>query len=54
MQAACQAHARRKSFDVLKLSPKDPAAIAMEDRMDAVLVLDAEARVFILQYERMR
>ena len=44
VQAACWAHARRKFFDAVKLSPKDAAAIAMVDRMDAVFAVDAEAR----------
>jgi len=51
VQAACWAHARRKFFDAVKLSPKDAAAIAMVDRMDAVFAVDAEARVLGLSPE---
>jgi len=52
VQAACWAHARRKFFDAVKVSPKDAAAIAMVDRMDAVFAVDAEARELSLALEQ--
>jgi len=52
VQAACWAHARRKFFDAVKVSPKDAAAIGMVDRMDAVFAVDAEARELSLTLEQ--
>lgn len=52
VHAACWAHARRKFFDAVKLSPKDAAAIEMVDRMNAVFAVDAEARALGLGPEQ--
>ena len=52
VQAACWAHARRKFFDAVKVSPKDAAAIGMVDRMNAVFAVDAEAREISLTPEQ--
>ena len=44
VHAACWAHARRKVFDALRLSPEDRTARRMVERMDDLFVIDAEAR----------
>jgi transposase len=44
VHAACWAHARRKVFDALKLSPDDRAAAELVKRIDALFLVDAEAR----------
>ncbi len=44
VQVGCWAHARRKFVDAVKVNPKDGAAIAMVTRMDALFVVDREAR----------
>lgn len=40
----CWAHARRKFIEAVKVNPKDEAAISMVTRMDALLLIDREAR----------
>lgn len=42
--AVCWAHARRKIFDALKLSPDDRTARQLVERIDELFALDAEAR----------
>jgi len=44
VRAACWAHARRKFIEVLKLSPKDVAAMRIVAAMDALFAVDACAR----------
>jgi transposase len=44
VHAACWAHARRKVFDALKLSPDDRGARALVQRIDGLFLIDAEAR----------
>jgi transposase len=40
----CWAHARRKFVDAIKVSPQDAEAVKMVVRMDAVFLVDREAR----------
>ena len=40
----CWAHARRKFVDAVKVNPQDGAAIAMVTRMDALFLIDRDAR----------
>ena len=40
----CWAHARRKFVDAVKVNPQDGAAIAMVTRMDALFLVDRQAR----------
>jgi len=44
VHAACWAHARRKVFDALKLSPEDRVAAQLVARIDELFAVDAEAR----------
>jgi len=44
VHAACWAHARRKVFDALHLSPDDRVARQMVGRIDDLFAIDAEAR----------
>lgn len=44
VQVGCWAHARRKFVDAVKVNPEDGAAIAMVTRMDALFLVDREAR----------
>ena len=44
VHAACWAHARRKIYDALKLSPDDRAARQLVERIDELFAVDAEAR----------
>lgn len=44
VHAACWAHARRKVFDALKLSPGDRMAAQLVARIDELFAVDAEAR----------
>jgi transposase len=44
IQVGCWAHARRKFVDAVKVNSKDGAAIAMVTRMDALFLVDREAR----------
>jgi transposase len=40
----CWAHARRKFVDAVKVNPQDAAAVAMVTRMDALFLIDRDAR----------
>lgn len=40
----CWAHARRKFVDAVKVNPKDPGALAMVTRIDALFLIDRDAR----------
>lgn len=42
--AACWAHARRKLFEAVKLSPQDRTAAQLVARVDELFAIDAEAR----------
>jgi len=44
VHAACWAHARRKVFDALQLSPDDRVARRLVGRIDDLFAIDAEAR----------
>lgn len=44
VHAACWAHARRKVFDAVKLSPGDRLATQLVARIDELFAIDAEAR----------
>ena len=44
VHAACWAHARRKVFDAVKLSPGDRVATQLVARIDELFWIDAEAR----------
>jgi transposase len=44
VQAACWAHARRKFFEAVQLSPKDQSAIGIVVLMDELFAIDAQAR----------
>jgi transposase len=44
VHAACWAHARRKLFDAVKLSPEDRVAAQLVARIDELFAVDAEAR----------
>jgi transposase len=44
VQVGCWAHARRKFVEAVKVNPRDGAAIAMVTRMDALFLIDREAR----------
>ena len=44
VQVGCWAHARRKFVDAVKLNPQDAEAIAMVTRMDALFLIDRDAR----------
>jgi transposase len=44
VHAACWAHARRKLFDAVKLSPEDRVATQLVARIDELFAVDAEAR----------
>jgi transposase len=44
VQAGCWAHARRKFVDAVKLNPQDAEAVAMVTRMDALFLIDRDAR----------
>jgi transposase len=44
VHAACWAHARRKLFEAVKLSPEDKIATQLVARMDELFAVDAEAR----------
>ena len=51
VQVGCWAHARRKFVDAVKVNPKDGAAIKMVTRMDALFLVDREARRQQLSFE---
>jgi transposase len=44
VHAACWAHARRKLFDAVKLSPEDKTAMHLVARLDELFAIDADAR----------
>jgi transposase len=44
VHVGCWAHARRKFVDAVKVNPQDGAAIAMVSRMDALFLIDRDAR----------
>ena len=44
VRVGCWAHARRKFVDAVKVNPKDAKAIAMVTRMDALFLIDRNAR----------
>jgi transposase len=44
VHAGCWAHARRKLFDAVKLSPEDRVATQLVARIDELFAVDAEAR----------
>src|SRR5271154_388977 len=44
VHVGCWAHARRKFVDAVKVNPQDAAAIAMVARMDALFLIDRDAR----------
>jgi transposase len=44
VHAACWAHARRKLFDAVKLSPADTVAARLVARIDELFAVDADAR----------
>lgn len=51
IHVGCWAHARRKFVDAVKVNPKDGPAIAMVTRMDALFLVDREARHHNLSVE---
>src|SRR6202162_5844683 len=44
VHVGCWAHARRKFVDAVKMNPQDAAAVAMVTRMDALFLIDRDAR----------
>ena len=44
VHVGCWAHARRKFVDAVKVNPQDAAAVAMVTRMDALFLIDRDAR----------
>jgi transposase len=44
VHAGCWAHARRKFVDAVKVNPQDAGAIAMVTRMEALFLIDRDAR----------
>ena len=44
VHVGCWAHARRKFVDAVKVNPQDAAAAAMVTRMDALFLIDRDAR----------
>ena len=44
VHVGCWAHARRKFIDAVKVNPKDAAAASMVIRMDALFLIDRDAR----------
>jgi transposase len=44
VHAGCWAHARRKFVDAVKVNPSDPEALKMVVRMDALFVVERDAR----------
>jgi transposase len=51
VHVGCWAHARRKFVDAVKVNPRDGAAIAMVTRMDALFLIDRDARQRALNAE---
>jgi hypothetical protein len=55
VHVGCWAHARRKFVDAVKVNPQDAAAVAMVTRMDALFLIDRDARARELNpQERLR
>ena len=52
VHVGCWAHARRKFVDAVKVNPQDGAAIAMVTRMDALFLIDRDARQRALERRR--
>jgi transposase len=52
VHAACWAHARRKVFDALKLSPEDRVAAHLATRINELFAIDAEARDAGMSHEQ--
>ena len=52
VHVGCWAHARRKFVDAVKVNPQDAAAVAMVTRMDALFLIDRDARRRALSAER--
>ena len=48
VHVGCWAHARRKFVDAVKVSPRDGEAIKMVTRMDALFLIDRDARRRVL------
>jgi hypothetical protein len=44
VRVGCWAHARRKFVDAVKVHPQDGEAVKMVARMDALFLIDREAR----------
>src|SRR6202158_3284912 len=44
VHVGCWAHARRKFVDAVKVNPQDAAAVVMVTRMDALFLIDRDAR----------
>jgi len=44
VHVGCWAHARRKFVDAVKVNPQDAAGVAMVTRMDALFLIDRDAR----------
>jgi len=44
VHVGCWAHARRKFIDAVKMNPQDAAAVVMVTRMDALFLIDRDAR----------
>jgi transposase len=51
VQVGCWAHARRKFVDAVKVNPRDGEAVKMVTRMDALFLVDREARRELLSME---
>jgi transposase len=51
VHVGCWAQARRKFVDAVKVNPQDAAAIAMVTRMDALFLIDRDARRHALRAE---
>jgi transposase len=52
VHVGCWAHARRKFVDAVKVNPQDAAAVAMVTRMDALFLIDRDARRRALSAEQ--
>ena len=52
VHVGCWAHARRKFVDAVKVNPQDAAAVAMVTRMDALFLIDRDARHRALSAEQ--
>lgn len=52
VHVGCWAHARRLFVDAVKVNPRDGAAIKMVTRMDALFLVDREARKLVMSAEQ--